>query len=96
MRPVLILVAAHLVLGGALLLVEATHGVNDQDPSFALALLFHGLNYPTVRLLRLCGAEPAIATVLLAGIVPWAVLGAALAAAWRAGRGLARRRGSVR
>ncbi|MBM4157146.1 MAG: hypothetical protein FJ221_19305 [Lentisphaerae bacterium] len=89
MRTALAFVGAHLLLGVCLLAIEATHGINDQDASFAVALLFRGLNYPTVRLLRLLGAEPGIAAVLLAGIVPWALLGAAVATAWRAVRGRA-------
>ena len=89
MKPVLALVGAHLLLGVILLAIEATHGINDQDPSFAVALLFHGLNYPAVRLLRSLGMTPGIAAGLLTGIVQWAVLGAALAVAWRAVRNFA-------
>lgn len=90
MKMVIVLVGAHVLLGVALLAVAATHGINDRDASFALALLFHGLNFPAVWLLRLRGPEPGIAAVLLAGIVQWAVIGAALAGAWRAVRGFAK------
>ncbi len=96
MKAAIILVGAHLLLGAVLLVVAATHGINDQDASYALALLFHGLNYPTVLLLRLRGSDPGIAAVLLAGIVPWAILGAALSAAWRAVRHRAKRPGAFR
>lgn len=96
MRLALAFVGVHLLLGACLLAIEATHGIDDQDASFALALLFHGLNYPTVLLLRLRGAGPGIAAVLLAGIVQWALLGAAVATVWRAVRGRADRPSAVR
>ena len=78
------LLAAHLLLGVALLVVEAVHGIDDQDASFALAMLFRALNHPTVAALRAAGANPTIPSVLLAGLVQWALLGLAAGAAWRA------------
>ena len=78
-----ILVGAHLLLGLTLLSVEAVHGINDQDASFALALLFHGVNFPTVRVLQSMGDEPGIPAVLLAGIVQWTLLAAVIAGGYR-------------
>lgn len=83
-KVTLCFLAFHLLLGGALLGVEAVHGINDQDASFALAMLFRLLNHPTVLALRLVGADPTIPSVLLAGMVQWAALGLAAGAAWRA------------
>jgi hypothetical protein len=47
-RFALFLVGAHVLLGLSLLVIEATHGINDQDASFAVALVFHYLNLPSV------------------------------------------------
>jgi hypothetical protein len=78
------LVGAHLLLGGALLVIEATHGINDQDASFAVALLYHYLNFPSFWLLRGMGGPPGIASVLLVGIVQWITLAAVLGGGYRA------------
>lgn len=76
----LFFVGGHLLLGLILLSIEATHGINDQDASFAIALLFHYLNAPTVWLLRSLGGTPAIILVLLVGIVQWVGLALAIGA----------------
>jgi hypothetical protein len=78
------LAGAHLLLGGLLLVIEATHGINDQDASFALALLFHYLNFPSVWLLRWMGIAPGIMAVLLVGIVQWISLAAMIGGGYRA------------
>lgn len=83
LRTFLVLVGGHLVLGATLLAIEATHGINDQDASFAVAIAFHYLNLPTIWLLRLGDSgPPPIAVVLAMGIVQWTgialVTGAAL------------------
>ena len=78
------LVGAHLLLGGALLVIEATHGINDQDASFVVALLFHYLNFPTVWLLRWMGIVPGIMAVLLVGTVQWITLAALIGGGYRA------------
>jgi hypothetical protein len=78
------LVGAHLLLGGVLLVIEATHGINDQDASFAVVLLFHSLNFPSVWLLRWLGATPGIIAVLLVGIVQWTALAAVIGGGYRA------------
>ena len=76
------LLAAHLLLGGGLLVIGAVHGINDQDASFAVVMLFRALNHPTVLALRAARANPTIPLVLLAGMAQWAVLGLAAGAAW--------------
>ena len=68
-------VLAHLLLGFLLLMINALHGINDQDVSFAIAMLFHYANYPTVWMLRLFGVNPSIGATLVAGIVQWGVIG---------------------
>lgn len=78
------LVGAHLLLGGALLVMEATHGINDQDASFAVALLFHYLNFPSVWLLRWMGFAPGIVAVLLVGTLQWITLAAVIGGGYRA------------
>ncbi|MBI5396266.1 MAG: hypothetical protein HZA91_13300 [Verrucomicrobia bacterium] len=81
----LALVGAHLLLGAILMVIKATHGINDQDASFAVALLFHYLNFPSVWGLRsVAGADPGIIAVLLAGIVQWAALAAVVVGGYRA------------
>ncbi|MFA5189488.1 MAG: hypothetical protein WC740_02120 [Verrucomicrobiia bacterium] len=84
MKLAFLLVGAHLLLGATLLVIEATHGINDQDASFAVALLFHYLNLPSVWLLRFIGAAPGVIAVLLAGIVQWAALAAVVVGGYRA------------
>ena len=78
------LVGAHLLSGVVLLVIEATHGINDQDASFAAALLFHYLNFPSVWLLRWMGVAPGIIAVLLVGIVQWTALAAVIGGGYRA------------
>lgn len=79
-RLAVIFVGAHLVLGAVLLCVEAAHGINDQDASFAMALLFHWLNAPTVWLLVALGVAPRIGLVVLVGAVQWALVACVVAA----------------
>ena len=75
LKVVLWLVAGHLLFGAVLLVVDAVHGVNDQDFSFALFLLFYYLNYSGVLLLRCMGVELSIVLLILAGLVQWIVIG---------------------
>jgi hypothetical protein len=82
-RLALVFIGAHLLLGMILLAIEATHGINDQDASFAVALLFHGLNYPVVWLLRCVGIAPGMIVVLLAGIAQWALAAMVVAGGYR-------------
>jgi hypothetical protein len=71
LRTIVVLVGGHLVLGLALLSIEAIHGINDQDASFAVALLFHYLNLPTIWMLRSIGGSPGIGMVVVVGTVQW-------------------------
>ena len=82
LKLALLFVGGHLLLGLVLLAVEAIHGINDQDASFAVAILFHYLNLPTVWVLRLLGGTPEIILVLLVGIVQWAGLALTIAAVY--------------
>ena len=82
----LFLVGAHVFLGLSLMVIEATHGINDQDGSFAVALVFHYLNLPSVWLLRSLGGSPEIILVLLVGIVQWAGLAWLIAAVYHTAR----------
>lgn len=79
-RPILMLticfVGVHLLLGVLLLVINVLHGINDQNISFAIAMLFHAANYPTVWVLRLVGVNPSIGATLMAGVVQWGILGA--------------------
>jgi hypothetical protein len=83
LRALLVLVGGHLLLGVALLAIEATHGINDENASFAVAIAFYYLNLPTIWLLRSANsATPPIAVVLAMGIAQWTgvalVIGAVL------------------
>jgi hypothetical protein len=82
----LFLVGGHLLLGMILLVIAATHGINDQDASFAVAMLFRCLNLPTVWVLQSAGGtiESQIVLILLVGIVQWAALAFAIAAIYHA------------
>ena len=85
-KLVLILVGLHVLLGLCLLVVEAIHGINDQDASFALALAFHYLNLPSVWLLRSISDPPAIILVLLVGVGQWAALASVIAVVFHTSR----------
>lgn len=95
---IVILVGGHLVLGLALLSIEAIHGINDQDASFLVALLFHYLNLPTIWMLRSMGTRPGVGMVVVVGIAQWIslalIVGIVLATArrtFRATTGCARK-----
>ncbi len=75
----LMLVGGHLLLGTILLGITATRGINDQDASYALAMVFHFLNLPSIWLLRWMGAAPGIAAVLVVGVVQWTAVGLLMA-----------------
>lgn len=79
----LLFVSGHLLLGLTLLGIEAGHGINDQDASFAVAILFHCLNLPTIAMLRSLHVAPGIPVVLLGGIAQWTVMGVATGAIYR-------------
>jgi hypothetical protein len=74
---------AHLLLGVLLLVIEATYGIHDQDISFAIAMLFHSANLPTIWVLRFFGVNPSIVVTLVAGVVQWGVIGAGVGAVVR-------------
>ncbi len=65
-----------MLFGALLLVVDAVHGINDQDFSFALSLLFYYLNYSGVMLLKYMGVEFNILPLILAGLCQWIVIGA--------------------
>jgi hypothetical protein len=71
----LVLVGGHLVLGVTLLAIEMTHGINDQDFSYSVALAFYYLNLPTIWLLRSGNSITSpVTSVLAVGIAQWAGL----------------------
>ena len=74
------LVGGHLLLGLALIVTDAIHGVNDQDASFALALLVHTLNLPSVWLLNVLGVACGIVPIVLVGILQWTMVAFIMAA----------------
>ena len=90
LRTIVVLVGGHLVLGLALLSIEAMHGINDQDASFAVALLFHYLNLPSIWMLRSMGVNPGIGMVVVVGIVQWSSLALVIAIVLSAARGTLR------
>ena len=79
---ILLPLAIHLLLGTVLLIIDAVHGVNDQDFSFAVALLFYYLNWPAAQGLHWMGVELTIMRLMLAGLPIWFGLGGVL---WAAG-----------
>ena len=84
------IVGGHLLLGLALIVTEATHGINDQDPSFALALLVHYMNLPSVWLLNWLGVPNRVIAIVLAGVLQWAIIAFAMAAAFHYFRAMMR------
>lgn len=86
-NPILMLticfVGVHLLLGILLLVINVLHGINDQNISFAIAMLFHTANYPTVCMLRLFGVNSSIGATLMVGVVQWCVIGAGVGAVVR-------------
>lgn len=80
----LFFVGGHLLLSTVLLGVVATHGINDQDASFAFAMLYRCLNLPAVWALGAIGIgdtlEKQMILIFLIGIVQWACVAFAIAA----------------
>lgn len=77
----LVLVGGHLLFASLMFLIEALHGVNDQNFSFALALIFYYLNYGTQMVLERMGIETSLMLLFLGGLVQWSALSAAIGAA---------------
>ena len=78
----LFFVGVPLILGVAFLITKATHDINDQDASFALALLVHYMHLPTIWVFEALGVSTGFNSVLiiLEGIVQWAIIAVVLAA----------------
>ena len=74
LKVALVLVGGHLLFGAVLLVVDAIHGINDEDFSFALALLFYYLNFSGWWLLKCMGAELNVVLLILAGLPQWIAL----------------------
>ena len=74
LKVALVLVGGHLLFGAVLLVVDAIHGINDEDFSFALALLFYYLNFSGWWLLKCMGSELNVVLLILAGLPQWIVL----------------------
>jgi hypothetical protein len=67
--------AIHLLLGSVLLVIDAVHGVNDQDFSFAVALLFYYFNWLPWQVINGMGAEFSIMRLMVTGVPFWIGLG---------------------
>ena len=80
MKYAVFLVGGHLLLGLSLAITEATHGINDQDPSFLLMMVVYQLNRPTTWFLSLVGLPMSTALLVLIGILQWSVLAVLLSA----------------
>lgn len=74
--------AIHLLLGVIVLIIDAVHGINDQDFSYSVALLFSWMNWLAVQGLNRMGIELTIIRMMLAGIVLWMGVGGLI---WAAG-----------
>ncbi len=74
LKVALVLVGGHLLFGAVLLVVDAVHGINDENFSFVLVLLFYYLNFSGWWLLKCMGAELNVVLMILAGLPQWIVL----------------------
>ena len=74
LKVALVLVGGHLLFGAVLLVVDAVHGINDENFSFVLALLFYYLNFSGWWLLKYMGAELNVVLLILAGLPQWILL----------------------
>lgn len=90
LKLALLFVGGHVLLGLALLGIEATHGVNDQDASFAVALAFYYPNWPSVCVVKSMGSAAGIGVVLLLGIVQWVGVALVIAVVYHACRAIFR------
>lgn len=79
LRAAAILVGTYVGLWAMLWLVQATHGLSDQDPSFLLVLLVYALAWPSAQLLRLLGVGDNELLVFLIGCIQWLVVAFVLA-----------------
>ncbi len=70
LKVALVMVGGHLLFGAALLVI----GVNDQNFSFALSLLYYYVNYPAVWLHNLMGPTTNLGLVILLGLPQWIIL----------------------
>jgi len=74
LKVALVLVGGHLLFGFTLLVIDKVHGINDQDFSFALSLLYYYLNYSAVWLIRCIKAETSISLLILMAMPQWIFL----------------------
>jgi len=72
------LVGANLLLVLALFVTEATHGINDQDASFALAMLVYTLNKPAIWAFEPLGITSEAWTLLAGGTLQWGLVSAVI------------------
>ena len=70
----LVLVGGHLLFAAVLLIIDTVHGVNDQDFSFVLWLLYYYLNYSAVWLLKCMEIELSFMSIVLMGLPLWILL----------------------
>jgi hypothetical protein len=74
LKVALVLVGGHLLFGAVLLVVDAVYGINDENFSFVLVLLFSYLNFSGWWLLKFMGAEFNVVLMILAGLPQWIAL----------------------
>ena len=74
LKFILFFVGIHLLLGVTLIITEAIHGINDQDPSYALALFVYYANIPSVWLLNTLGVTIGSVSIVLTGCIQWTVV----------------------
>ena len=74
LKFILFFVGIHLLLGVILIITEAIHGINDQDPSYALALFVYYANIPSVWLLNALGVTIGTVSIVLTGCIQWTVV----------------------
>ena len=74
LKVALVLVGVHLLFGAVLLVVDAVHGINDENFSFVLVLLFSYLNFSGWWLLKFMGAEFNIVLMIIAALPQWIAL----------------------
>ncbi len=73
MKLTLIVILIYSALGVSLLLTEAIHGINDQDASYALALLVYFVNMPSVWLFKWTGVSANVLSVVVVGLFQWSL-----------------------
>ena len=78
-KAAVFIVGVNLMLVFALFLTEATHGINDQDASFLLAMIVYTLNKPAISAFQSLGVASEMWTLVVGGTIQWAAVSAFVA-----------------